>query len=148
LAELTAQSLCALTDVRYIPGSGELPDIGSGSRLDVRFLADRVVLVPAASPRILAGFSYLDVAAVDIGGPGRIQRWTPGQQAAPGPTTARTLSLTPARRPSRGNGSPPSSAVPPGPASRRWRRSRRYRPSPIRRSPPAGLVPGPAEGSR
>jgi hypothetical protein len=84
LAELTAQSLCALTDVRYIPGSGELPDIGSGSRLDVRFLADRVVLVPAASPRILAGFSYLDVAAVDIGGPGRIQRWTPGQQAALG----------------------------------------------------------------
>jgi hypothetical protein len=76
LSGLSAQSLSVLTDVLYIPGSGELPDIASGSRLDVRFLADRVVLVPAASPRVLAEFSYPDVVAVEVGGPGRVQRWT------------------------------------------------------------------------
>jgi hypothetical protein len=84
LAELTAQSISVLTDVRYIPGSGELPDIASGSRLDVRFLAGQVVFVLAASPRVLAGFSYRDVVAVEVGGPGRVRRWTPGQQAALG----------------------------------------------------------------
>lgn len=84
LSVLSAQSVSVLTDVLYIPGSGELPDIASGSRLDVRFLADRVVFVPAVSPRILAGFSYPDVVAVEVGGPGRVQRWTPGQQMALG----------------------------------------------------------------
>src|SRR5207244_2229740 len=67
LAELTVQSIGCLADVRYIPGSGELPDISSGSRLDVRFLADRVVFAPAESPRILAEFGYPDVAAVEVG---------------------------------------------------------------------------------
>jgi len=84
LAEMAAQSISVLTDVRYIPGSGKLPDIASGCRLDVRFLAGQVVLVPAASPRVLAAFSYPDVVAVEVGGPGRVQRWTPGQQAALG----------------------------------------------------------------
>lgn len=83
LAELTDASISVLTSVHYIPGSGELPDIASGSTLDVRFLADRVVFVPAASPRVLAEFSYPDVAAVEISH-GRIRRWTPGQQAALG----------------------------------------------------------------
>lgn len=84
LSALSAQSVSVLADVLYIPGSGELPDIASGSRLDVRFLADRVVFVPAGSPRILAEFSYPDIEAVEVGGPGRVNLWTSGQQAALG----------------------------------------------------------------
>jgi len=84
LSALSAQSVSVLADVLYIPGSGDLPDIASGSRLDVRFLADRMVLVPAGSPRILAEFSYPDIEAVEVGGPGRVNLWTSGQQAALG----------------------------------------------------------------
>lgn len=83
LTELAAQSICVLPGVSYIPGSRELPDIDGGSRLDVRFLADRVVFVPPGSARVLAEFSYPDVAAVEISH-GRIRRWTPGQQTALG----------------------------------------------------------------
>jgi hypothetical protein len=83
LARLAAQTIGVLADGRYIPGSGELPDIDGGSRLDVRFLADRVVFLPPGSARVLAEFSYPDVAAVEISH-GRIRRWTAGQQAALG----------------------------------------------------------------
>jgi len=83
-AELAGQSIGLLAGVRYVPGSGELPDIDSGVGCDVRFLADRVVILPAASARVLATFPYPEVEAVEIGGPGHVQRWTPGQQAALG----------------------------------------------------------------
>jgi hypothetical protein len=85
LAEVIAQSIGVLADARYIPGSGELPDIASGSRVDIRFLADRLVFVSQATvPRVLAGFGYPDVETVEVGGPGRIQRFTAGQQMALG----------------------------------------------------------------
>ena len=48
-------------------------------------MADRVVFISSATaPRVLAGFSYPDVVTVEVGGPGRIQRWTAGQQLARG----------------------------------------------------------------
>ena len=83
LARLAAQTIGVMADGRYIPGSGELPDIVSGSRVDVRFLASRVVFAAPGSPRVLAEFSYPDVAAVEISH-ARARRWTPGQQAALG----------------------------------------------------------------
>jgi hypothetical protein len=85
LARLAAQTIGVLADARYIPGTGELPGIASGSRISVRFVADRVVFISSATvPRVLAGFSYPDVVTVEVGGPGRIQRWTAGQQLALG----------------------------------------------------------------
>jgi len=85
LARLAAQTIGVLADARYIPGTGELPGIASGSRISVRFVADRVVFISSATvPRVLAGFSYPDVVTVEVGGPGRIQRWTTGQQLALG----------------------------------------------------------------
>jgi hypothetical protein len=85
LAEVTARSIGVLADARYIPGTGDLPDIAGGSRVNVRFVADRLVFISSATvPRVLAGFSYPDVVTVEVGGPGRIQRWTPGQQMALG----------------------------------------------------------------
>jgi hypothetical protein len=85
LARLAAQTIGVLADARYIPGTGELPGIASGSRISVRFVADRVVFISSATvPRVLAGISYPDVVTVEVGGPGRVQRWTPGQQLALG----------------------------------------------------------------
>jgi hypothetical protein len=83
MAELTAQTVAVMPDVSYIPGSGELPGLDDGSRIDVRFLAGRVVFAAPGSPRVLAEFSYPDVAAVEISH-ARARRWTPGQQAAMG----------------------------------------------------------------
>jgi hypothetical protein len=83
MAELTAQTVAVMPDVSYIPGSGELPGLDAGSRVDVRFLASRVVFAAPGSPRVLAEFSYQDVAVVEISR-ARARRWTPGQQAALG----------------------------------------------------------------
>ena len=83
LAEVTARSIGVIAGAIYTPGTGQLPGIARGSRVDVRFLPDRVVFLSSATaPRVLAGFSYLDVVTVEVGGPGRVQRWTPGQQLA------------------------------------------------------------------
>jgi hypothetical protein len=80
LARLAAQTIGVLADGRYIPGSGELPDIASGSRVDVRFLADQVVFLSwATAPRVLAQFSYPDVVTVEVGGPGRVMRGATGR---------------------------------------------------------------------
>src|ERR1051326_8322853 len=85
LAEVTARSIGVIADASYIAGTGELPGIASGSRIDARFLPDRVVFLSSDTvPRVLAGFSYPDVVAVEVGGPGRVQRWTAGQQLALG----------------------------------------------------------------
>jgi hypothetical protein len=83
MAELTGQTVAVMPGVSYIPGSGELPGLDGGSRIDVRFLAGRVVFAAPGSPRVLAEFSYPDVAAVEISH-ARARRWTPGQQAALG----------------------------------------------------------------
>ena len=81
LAMLAAQTIGVLADGRYIPGSGELPDIASGSRVDVRFVADEVVfLSPANAPHVLARFSYPDVVTVEVGGPGRVMRGAAGRR--------------------------------------------------------------------
>jgi hypothetical protein len=85
VAEVTARSIGVLPGARYIAGSGDLPDIANGSRVDIWFTADRMVFVSQATvPRVLAGLSYPDVITVEVGGPGRVQRWTPGQQLALG----------------------------------------------------------------
>ena len=73
LAEMAAQSISVLTDVRYIPGSGKLPDIASGSRLDVRFLADQVVF---GARRLAAG-----AGRIQLSRRGRRR----GRRARPGP---------------------------------------------------------------
>jgi hypothetical protein len=81
LAGLAAQTISVVADGRYIPGSGELPGIASGSRVDVRFIADEVVFLSwSAAPRVLARFSYSDVVTVDVGGPGRVMRGATGRQ--------------------------------------------------------------------
>ena len=81
LARLAAQTIGVLADGRYIPGSGELPDIASGSRVDVRFVADQVVFLSwATAPRVLAQFSYPDVVTVEVGGPGRVMRGAGGRR--------------------------------------------------------------------
>jgi hypothetical protein len=81
LARLTAQTIGVLAGGRYIPGSGELPDIANGSRVDVRFVADQVVFLSwATAPRVLARFSYPDVVTVEVGGPGRVMRGATGRR--------------------------------------------------------------------
>jgi hypothetical protein len=80
LARLAAQTIGVLADGRYIPGSGELPGIASGSRVDVRFVAGQVVFLSwATAPRVLAQFSYPDVVTVEVGGPGRVMRGAAGR---------------------------------------------------------------------
>jgi Short C-terminal domain len=84
LAGLESQTLGYLADVLYLAGSGELPGLAAGSRCDVRFLADRVLFLPPGSTQEAGVIGYPDLEDVEVGGPGRVERFSPGQQAALG----------------------------------------------------------------
>lgn len=48
---------------------------------ELRFLADRLSVFRRGSLTALAEFSYAGVQAVEVAGPGRVQKWSAGQQA-------------------------------------------------------------------
>jgi hypothetical protein len=48
---------------------------------ELRFLEDRLSVFEQGSLQALAEFSYPDVQAVEVAGPGLVRRWSPVQQA-------------------------------------------------------------------
>jgi hypothetical protein len=82
IADLDARSIACLSDVPYLGGYGAEAAISAGDHCDVRFLEDRLVVVPHRKATVLAEIPYGDVEALEVGGPGLIQSMSPGQQAA------------------------------------------------------------------
>ncbi len=73
LNELDARSLASLREVAYLGGYVPAAAIFAGERYDVRFLGDRLVVVPCRQAEVLADVPYSEVEDVEIGGPGLVR---------------------------------------------------------------------------
>ena len=73
VSELDAQSLASLREVAYLGGYVPGTDIFAGERYDVRFLEDRLLVVPCRLAQVLTDVRYSDVEDVEIGGPGLVK---------------------------------------------------------------------------
>jgi len=79
--DLDARSLGYLPEVIFIGGYLTGADLTAGHAYELRFLTDRLSVFPRGSLQALAEFSYADLEAVEVAGPGRVRKWSPGQQA-------------------------------------------------------------------
>jgi hypothetical protein len=79
--KLDARSLAFLPEVIFVGGYLAGDELVAGRVYELRFLADRLSVFPRDGLTALAEFSYADVQAVEVAGPGRVHNWTPGQQA-------------------------------------------------------------------
>ena len=73
LNELEARSIASLREVAYLGGYVPAAGIFAGERYDVRFLGDRLVVVPCRQAGVLADVPYSEVEDVEIGGPGLVK---------------------------------------------------------------------------
>ena len=71
--ELDARSLSSLCEVAYLGGYVPGAAIFAGERYDVRFLVDRLLVVPSRQAEVLAEVPYGEVEDVEIGGPGLVK---------------------------------------------------------------------------
>jgi hypothetical protein len=71
--ELEAHSQATMRSVAYLGGYVPEAAIIPGQRYDVRFLIDRLLVVPANQAQVLAEVHYSQVEVVDIGGPGLVR---------------------------------------------------------------------------
>jgi len=79
--ELDARSLAFLPEVIFIGGYLAGGELVAGQMYELRFLEDRLSVLRRSSLKALAEFSYVDVQAVEVAGPGLVRKWSPGQQA-------------------------------------------------------------------
>jgi hypothetical protein len=79
--KLDARSLAYLPDVIFIGGYVAGAELAAGHAYELRFLDDRLSVFRRGSLEPLAEVSYADVQAVDVAGPGRVRKWSPGQEA-------------------------------------------------------------------
>jgi len=84
--ELAANSLAYLPDVIFMGGYAPSAEFTVGSPYGLRFVQDRLVVLPgrrAGAPilDVLAEVLYSDIEAIDVGGPGLVKKLSPGQQA-------------------------------------------------------------------
>jgi hypothetical protein len=80
LAQLNAASTAYLPGVRFLGGYAPTAELAVGTPYDVRFLDDRLAVLLPGRVDALAEVPYTDIEMVDIGGPGLVQRWSPGGQ--------------------------------------------------------------------
>ena len=73
LAELDGRSLACLREVAFLGGYAPNAAIAAGSLCDVRFLEDRLIVVPCRQAEVLAEVLYSQVEDVEIGGPGLVK---------------------------------------------------------------------------
>lgn len=78
--QLDARSLAYLPQVIFIGGYLSEGELAAAQMYDLRFLQDRLSVYPQSSLRTLAEFSYVDIQAVEVAGPGLVKKWSPGQQ--------------------------------------------------------------------
>jgi hypothetical protein len=79
--KLDARSLGYLPRVIFIGGYLSDRELAAGLVYELRFLEDRLSVFEQGSLQALAEFSYPDVQAVEVAGPGLVRRWSPVQQA-------------------------------------------------------------------
>ena len=78
--KLDARSLAFLPEVIFVGGYLAGDGLVAGQVYELRFLADRLSVFRHGSLTALAEFSYADVQAVEVAGPGRVHNWTPGSR--------------------------------------------------------------------
>jgi hypothetical protein len=71
--ELDAQTLVSLPAVAYLGGYVSSTGIFAGQRYDVRFLEDRLWVLPCRQAEVLAEVPYAQIEDVEIGGPGLVK---------------------------------------------------------------------------
>jgi len=74
LAALDAESLVCLRRLRYNGGSG-VP-LAKGHAYDLRFLGDRIMVLPPGVAEAIVELPYQDVETLEVGGPGRVDKPT------------------------------------------------------------------------
>ena len=79
--KLDARSLAFLPEVIFVGGYLTGDGLVAGQVYELRFLEDRLSVFRRGSLTALAEFSYADVQAVEVAVPGRVQKWSAGQQA-------------------------------------------------------------------
>ena len=79
--ELGARSLAFLSPVVFVGGHVSGTELAAGQRYELRFLADRLSVFAQDGVEALAGFAFTALEAVEVDGPGRVDRWSTGQQA-------------------------------------------------------------------
>lgn len=79
--KLDARSLAYLPQVIFVGGYVSGGELAAGQPYELRFLEDRLSVFRHGSLDPVAEFSYADVQAVGVAGPGRVRKWSPGQQA-------------------------------------------------------------------
>ena len=73
VAKLEARSLTCLRNVAFLGGYMPGAAMAAGQLYDVRFLQDRLIVVPCRRAEILAEIRYRDIEHVEIGGPGLVR---------------------------------------------------------------------------
>ena len=75
VAGLDARTLACLREVVLLGGYTQVPQaaLAAGGQYDVRFLEDRLIVVPCRQADILAAVPYTEVETVEIGGPGLVK---------------------------------------------------------------------------
>ncbi len=81
ITRLDADSLCYLRSVIFLGGYAEGVELVAGKPYDVRFLNDHLAVFPCRLVDALLKVPYTHVETIDIGGPGLVKKWSPGQQA-------------------------------------------------------------------
>ena len=80
-AQLNEDSLGYLPGVLFLGGYAPTAELAVGTRYDLRFLDDRIAVLLPGRVDALVEVPYSDTEVVDVGGPGLVTRWSPGQQA-------------------------------------------------------------------
>lgn len=78
---LDARSLAYLPQVIFVGGYLAGGGLVAGQMYELRFLEDRLSVFRHRGLEAEAEFGYADVQAVEVAGPGRVQKWSQGQQA-------------------------------------------------------------------
>jgi hypothetical protein len=81
LAQLNAASVSYLPGALFLGGYAPAAELAVGTAYDLRFLDDRLMVLLPGRVDALVEVPYRDIEMVDIGGPGPVKRWSPGEQA-------------------------------------------------------------------
>ena len=79
--ELDARSLASVSKAIFIGGYLAGADFTAGQPYELRFLEESLSVFAEGGVEALADFGYAAVEAVEVVGPGRVDRWSIGQQA-------------------------------------------------------------------
>jgi hypothetical protein len=78
--ELDARSLSCLQKAVFIGGHVTGTELAAGQPYELRFLQDRLSVFATNGVDAMAEFPYTAVETVEVDGPGRVDRWSTGEQ--------------------------------------------------------------------